>query len=64
MGVKQVLHKQLAGRRGQTAIEYVITAGALFGAFLAFYALYSNLVPRQFDQGAKLILSVYDTGSN
>lgn len=47
-------------RKGQTAIEYVITAGALFGAFLSFYALYSNLVPQQFDQGAKYILSVYD----
>ncbi len=54
----------VTGRKGQTAIEYVITAGALFGAFLAFYALYSNLVPQQFDQGAKLILSVYDTSSN
>lgn len=46
--------------KGQTAIEYVLTAGFLFGAFLAFYALYSNLVPQQFDQGAKVILSVYD----
>lgn len=46
--------------KGQTAIEYVLTAGFLFGAFLAFYALYSNLVPQQFDQGAKIILSVYD----
>lgn len=51
-------------RKGQTAIEYVITAGALFGAFMAFYALYSNLVPQQFDQGAKLILSVYDANNN
>lgn len=50
--------------KGQTAIEYVITAGALFGAFLAFYALYSNLVPQQFDQGAKLILTVYDATNN
>ncbi len=52
----------LCGRKGQTAIEYVLTAGFLFGAFLAFYALYSNLVPQQFDQGAKLILTTYDTG--
>lgn len=58
-----VLHRVLRGKKGQTAIEYVITAGALFGAFLAFYALYSNLVPQQFDQGAKVILSVYDTGN-
>lgn len=50
----------LKKNKGQTAIEYVLTAGFLFGAFLAFYALYSNLVPQQFDQGAKIILSVYD----
>lgn len=54
----------IAGRKGQTAVEYVIIAGALFGAFLSFYALYSNLVPQQFDKGAKVILSVYDTGSS
>ena len=53
--------KGLQNKKGQTAIEYVITAGFLFGAFLAFYALYSNLVPQQFDQGAKTILAVYDT---
>ncbi|WP_178338089.1 hypothetical protein [Candidatus Avelusimicrobium facis] len=58
-----VLQRVIRGKKGQTAIEYVITAGALFGAFLAFYALYSNLVPQQFDQGAKVILSVYDTGN-
>lgn len=58
-----VLQRVTRGKKGQTAIEYVITAGALFGAFLAFYALYSNLVPQQFDQGAKVILSVYDTGN-
>ena len=63
MGTKQHI-KSLLGRKGQTAIEYIITAGALFGAFLAFYALYSNLVPQQFDQGAKIILSVYSTSSD
>ena len=62
--MKNVLKKCVAGRKGQTAIEYVITAGALFGAFLAFYALYSNLVPQQFDKGAKVILSVYDESSD
>jgi len=64
MNIKHVLKNQVLSRRGQTAIEYVLTATALFGAFLAFYALYSNLVPQQFDQGAKIILSVYDTSSN
>ncbi len=46
--------------RGQTAIEYVITAAALFSAFLAFYAFYSHIVPQQFETGAKVILEVYD----
>ena len=55
--------KSLCGRKGQTAIEYVLTAGFLFGAFLAFYALYSNLVPQQFDQGAELILTTYDVSN-
>ncbi len=53
----------IKSRKGQTAVEYVLTAGFLFGAFLAFYALYSNLVPQQFDQGAKVILAVYDTSN-
>ena len=61
MNKKQLLKRQLLSRKGQTALEYVITATALFGAFLAFYALYSNLVPQQFENGAKVILSVYDT---
>lgn len=47
-------------QKGQTAIEYVITAAALFSAFLAFYAFYSHIVPQQFEQGAKVILEVYD----
>ena len=50
----------LKSKTGQTAIEYVITAAALFGAFLAFYAFYSHIVPMQFEQGAKVILEVYD----
>ncbi|MBR3632545.1 MAG: hypothetical protein IKN49_05770 [Elusimicrobiaceae bacterium] len=54
----------VVNKKGQTAVEYIITAFSLFGAFLAFYALYSNMVPQQFDQGAKVILSVYDTSSN
>ncbi len=55
--------KCLRGRQGQTAVEYVLTAGFLFGAFVAFYALYSNLVPQQFDQGAKLILTTYEVSN-
>ena len=64
MSKKCIAKKIVQSRKGQTAIEYIITAGALFGGFLAFYALYSNLVPQQFDQGAKIILSVYDPESN
>lgn len=55
--------EKLREKKGQTAVEYVLTAGFLFGAFLAFYSLYSNLVPQQFDKAAKVILSVYDTGN-
>ncbi|WP_428073918.1 hypothetical protein [Candidatus Avelusimicrobium luingense] len=48
-------------KKGQTAIEYIIVAGGLFTAFLSFYVLYSNLVPKQFEQGAQLILKEYKT---
>ncbi|MBO7238122.1 MAG: hypothetical protein J6U96_02375 [Elusimicrobiaceae bacterium] len=61
MNKRQFVKRQINSRKGQTALEYVITTAALFSAFLAFYAFYSNLVPQQFDKGAKIILSVYDT---
>ena len=64
MSKECVAEKLLKSCKGQTAIEYIITAGALFGGLLAFYALYSNLVPQQFDQGAKIILSDYDATNN
>ncbi len=64
MNIKRVIGQHLTSRSGQTAMEYVIVAAALFGAFASFYALYSNLVPQQFDKGAKVILSVYDTSNN
>jgi len=60
----QTVKRHLMNRKGQTALEYVITTAALFSAFLAFYAFYSNLVPQQFTQGAKIILSVYDSSSD
>ena len=63
MNKMQVVKRLLSDGKGQTAIEYVLTTAALFSAFLAFYAFYSNLVPQQFDKGAKVILSVYDTSS-
>lgn len=46
--------------KGQAAVEYIITALALFTAFSIFYKSYSWIVPRQFEQGAKIILAVYE----
>ena len=54
--------KKLLNQKGQTAVEYVIVAGVLFSVFLSFYVLYSHLVPQQFDQGAKVILTEYEAG--
>lgn len=46
--------------KGQAAVEYIITALALFVAFSIFYKSYGWLVPKQFEQGAKIILAVYE----
>lgn len=51
----------IKSKKGQTAVEYVVTAAGLFTVLISFYILYSNLVPKQFDQGAKVILTVYET---
>lgn len=53
--------KILFNKKGQSAVEYIIVAAGLMGAFLSFYVLYSHLVPQQFDQGAKIILTDYST---
>ena len=50
----------LRNKKGQSAVEYIIVTAGLVGAFLSFYVLYSHLVPQQFDQGAKLILTDYN----
>ena len=50
----------LKNKKGQTAAEYIITAAALFLAFIGFYVVYSHFVPEQFETGAKYILSDYD----
>lgn len=55
------LGKILKNKKGQSAVEYIIVAAGLMGAFLSFYVLYSHLVPQQFDQGAKIILTDYST---
>lgn len=44
-------------------VEYIVTAAGLFTAIISFYVFYSHLVPQQFEQGAKVILSEYTTGS-
>lgn len=54
--------KVLANKKGQGAVEYIIVAAGLMGAFLSFYVLYSHLVPQQFEQGAKVILTDYNAG--
>lgn len=46
-------------KKGQASVEYILTTAALFVAFVLFYKYYSWIVPKQFEQGAKVILSVY-----
>jgi hypothetical protein len=52
--------KTLTSKRGQGTVEYIAVVAGLVGAFLSFYVFYSHLVPKQFDQGAKLILMDYN----
>ena len=52
--------KKLFNKKGQTAVEYIITAAGLFTAIISFYVLYSYMVPQQFEEGAKVILKEYD----
>jgi hypothetical protein len=59
MGIKRNI---LLNKKGQTAVEYIVVAAGLFTAIISFYVLYSRLVPQQFDQGAKLILTEYEAG--
>ena len=50
-------------KKGQTTVEYIMTTAALFVAFVLFYQLYSHIIPKQFENGAKIILSVYELDS-
>jgi len=50
----------LKNKKGQTVVEYILTTAMLFTILLLFYISYSNIVPLQFEQGAKVILTVYD----
>ena len=54
--------KVLNNKKGQGAVEYIVVAAGLMGAFLSFYVLYSHLVPQQFEQGARVILTDYHAG--
>lgn len=54
--------KVLNNNKGQGTVEYIIVAAGLMGAFLSFYVLYTHLVPQQFDQGARIILTDYNAG--
>ena len=50
-------------KKGQATVEYILTPAALFVAFVLFYQLYSHIIPKQFENGAKIILSVYELDS-
>jgi len=53
------MKKLLAGRKGQTTVEYVLTTAALLVVFISLYKFFNWYVPAQFKAGSKLILSVY-----
>ena len=53
----------IKNKKGQATVEYVMTTAALFVAFILFYQLYSHIIPKQFENGAKVILSVYELDS-
>ena len=38
----------------------MVIAAGLLTAIISFYVLYSYMVPQQFDEGAKVVLSDYD----
>jgi len=57
------MRKLLKSKKGQAATEYVLTMVVLFIMLLMFYFSYSRIVPLQFEQGAKIILTVYDAGN-
>ena len=52
----------LRSKKGQTVVEYIVVAAALFGGLISLYVLYSRSVPQQFEQGAQIILKDYNAG--
>ncbi|WP_428898242.1 hypothetical protein Dip518_000433 [Parelusimicrobium proximum] len=55
-----MFRRTVKNKKGQAAVEYVLTTAALFAAFVSFYIFYSQTVPLQFEQGARIILTTYD----
>jgi hypothetical protein len=51
---------RFGNKKGQASVEYILTTAALFVAFVLFYKYYTWIVPKQFEQGAKIVLSVYE----
>jgi len=56
--------KHIKNKKGQAATEYILTTAFLFGVLVSFYVAYSNIIPTQFERGAKLILTVYSESLN
>ena len=57
---KEGKKKKWLNNKGQTAVEYMVIAAGLLTAIISFYVLYSYMVPQQFEEGAKVVLSDYD----
>ncbi|MGB2579816.1 uncharacterized protein (UPF0333 family) [Elusimicrobium simillimum] len=55
-----VYGKTLKNKKGQAAVEYILVTASLFIMFIMFYVFYTNIVPVQFEQGARVILTVYE----
>ena len=51
---------QIKNKKGQATVEYIRTTAGLFVAFVVFYKYYTWVVPKQFEQGAKVVLAVYE----
>ena len=57
---KETKTKKWLNNKGQTAVEYMVITAGLLTAIISFYVLYSYMVPQQFEEGAKVVLSDYD----
>lgn len=57
---KETKTKKWLNNKGQTAVEYMVITVGLLTAIISFYVLYSYMVPQQFEEGAKVVLSDYD----